>query len=126
MACAQADLLADARAAFQREALERRRLHNLVQELQGNIRVFVRVKPLMPEELAGGQASVLRCESDRRIHCMVQGSAKVLPEASHRLPAQSRTTRSWHTISFLNYACSACETSHLLRDLGLLSSNKTR
>ena len=97
MACAQADLLADAQAAFQREALERRRLHNLVQELQGNIRVYVRVKPLAPEELAGGQASVLRCESDRRIHCMVQGSAKVLPGESHLLPAHSRTTKPWHT-----------------------------
>lgn len=28
--------------------LERRRLHNLVQELKGNIRVFVRVRPFLP------------------------------------------------------------------------------
>lgn len=35
----QEDLLAESRAAYQREAVERRRLHNLVQELRGNIRV---------------------------------------------------------------------------------------
>ncbi|NXI37216.1 CTK2 protein, partial [Galbula dea] len=30
--------------------MERRKLHNLVQELKGNIRVFCRVRPLLPEE----------------------------------------------------------------------------
>ncbi|XP_049648655.1 LOW QUALITY PROTEIN: kinesin-like protein KIFC1 [Accipiter gentilis] len=30
--------------------MERRRLHNLVQELKGNIRVFCRVRPVLPEE----------------------------------------------------------------------------
>ncbi|NXX87191.1 CTK2 protein, partial [Urocolius indicus] len=30
--------------------LERRRLHNVVQELKGNIRVFCRVRPVLPEE----------------------------------------------------------------------------
>lgn len=86
----QEDLLADARASFQREAVERRRLHNLVQELRGNIRVYVRVKPLTPQEHAAGQASVLRCENDRRIYCMdVQGTAKVcrgLHPPQHLLP----------------------------------------
>ncbi len=28
--------------------MERRRLHNLVQELRGNIRVYIRVKPATP------------------------------------------------------------------------------
>ena len=78
----QEDLLADAKAAYQREAVERRRLHNLVQQLQGNIRVYVRVKPLSLEELADDQKSVLRCENDRRITCMVQGAAKVRPMQS--------------------------------------------
>ena len=65
------------RAAYQREAVERRRLHNLVQELRGNIRVYVRVKPMMPDEAAAGAKSVLRCETDSRISCNVQGSNKV-------------------------------------------------
>ncbi|KAF1593953.1 Carboxy-terminal kinesin 2, partial [Eudyptes moseleyi] len=30
--------------------MDRRRLHNLIQELKGNIRVFCRVRPLLPEE----------------------------------------------------------------------------
>jgi len=72
----QEDLLADVRAAYQREAVERRRLHNLVQELRGNIRVYVRVKPVTPDEAAAGARSVLRCETDSRISCNVQGSNK--------------------------------------------------
>ncbi|XP_074020898.1 carboxy-terminal kinesin 2-like [Numenius arquata] len=32
------------------QEMERRRLHNLVQELKGNIRVFCRVRPVLPEE----------------------------------------------------------------------------
>ena len=72
----QEDLLTDVRAAYQREAVERRRLHNLVQELRGNIRVYVRVKPIMPDEAAAGATTVLRCESDSRISCNVQGNHK--------------------------------------------------
>ena len=37
-----------------REAeMVRRRLHNLVQELKGNIRVFARVRPLLPSDVSG-------------------------------------------------------------------------
>jgi kinesin family member C1 len=32
----------------------RRRLHNTIQELKGNIRVFCRVRPILPSEAAGG------------------------------------------------------------------------
>ena len=34
---------------------ERRRLHNIVQELKGNIRVFCRMRPLLGEERDGGE-----------------------------------------------------------------------
>ncbi|NXX17034.1 KIFC1 protein, partial [Podargus strigoides] len=30
--------------------MERRRLHNVIQELKGNIRVFCRVRPVLPKE----------------------------------------------------------------------------
>ncbi len=50
----------DAAAAdrrFKREARERRRVFNLLQELRGNIRVFCRVRPILPKE-AGAQPVV--------------------------------------------------------------------
>ena len=43
------ELEAEAREA----EMVRRRLHNLVQELKGNIRVFARVRPLLPSDVAG-------------------------------------------------------------------------
>jgi kinesin family protein C1 len=37
-----------------REAeMVRRRLHNMVQELKGNIRVFARVRPMLPSDVSG-------------------------------------------------------------------------
>ena len=63
-------LLKDARDAVLREGGERRRLHNLVQELRGNIRVYVRVKPLTADEAGSGMMSVLRCSTEgTRIEC---------------------------------------------------------
>ena len=43
------ELEAEAREA----EMVRRRLHNLVQELKGNIRVFARVRPLLPSDVSG-------------------------------------------------------------------------
>merc|ERR1712218_668159 len=37
---------------------ERRRLHNMVQELKGNIRVFCRMRPLIGEEKENGEEDV--------------------------------------------------------------------
>ena len=38
---------------------ERRRLHNVIQELKGNIRVFCRIRPFLPHELKkGGESAV--------------------------------------------------------------------
>jgi len=37
------------------EESERRKLHNLVQELKGNIRVFCRMRPLLGDETEGGE-----------------------------------------------------------------------
>jgi kinesin family member C1 len=43
------ELEAEAREA----EMVRRRLHNLVQELKGNIRVFARIRPLLPSDVSG-------------------------------------------------------------------------
>ncbi|CAL8470626.1 g10168 [Coccomyxa elongata] len=70
----QETALAESRAALGRESAARRRLHNLVQELRGNIRVFVRVKPA---DAAGrGGTPVLACEDSHRISCTAAGSTK--------------------------------------------------
>ena len=44
------DVVQDYRQRFLAEANERRKLHNLVQELRGNIRVYCRVRPLLARE----------------------------------------------------------------------------
>ncbi len=66
-------LLAESKAALAREAAARRKLHNLVQELRGNIRVFVRVKPA--DAKAKG-TPVLACEDGQRIACTAAGATK--------------------------------------------------
>ena len=106
----QEDLLADVRAAYQREAVERRRLHNLVQELRGNIRVYVRVKPVTRDEAVAGAKSVLRCETDSRISCNVQGSNKARARAGLLLLLLAITGSKLSAIG-----CSSLQQSHRRR-----------
>ncbi|TKC49548.1 hypothetical protein EI555_016480, partial [Monodon monoceros] len=49
-AAAQADLLAKREERLHGLEMERRRLHNQLQELKGNVRVFCRVRPVLPGE----------------------------------------------------------------------------
>jgi hypothetical protein len=51
--------LKDTIAKFRKEASERKRLHNELQDLRGNIRVFCRVRPLAPKEKDAGRASAV-------------------------------------------------------------------
>ncbi|RKP33730.1 P-loop containing nucleoside triphosphate hydrolase protein [Dimargaris cristalligena] len=44
------DLTADLEARLRDEETTRRRLHNTIQELKGNIRVFCRVRPILPSD----------------------------------------------------------------------------
>ena len=67
----QGEELAEARAAFARESGARRRLHNTVQELRGNIRVFVRVRPD-----AGAPGGVLHAEDGHRVLATTAGATK--------------------------------------------------
>jgi hypothetical protein len=61
----------ETRAAFAREATARRRLHNAVQELRGNIRVFVRVRPD-----GGAAGGVLHAEDGHRVLATTAGATK--------------------------------------------------
>jgi len=47
---AQQQAVEDANTRYRHELRERRRLHNALMELRGNIRVFCRVRPLLPTE----------------------------------------------------------------------------
>ena len=56
---------------------ERRKLHNTIQELRGNVRVFARVRPFLPHELEAPRANDdeawLRCDPDGcSIHAMAR------------------------------------------------------
>ncbi len=82
-------VLAESKAALAREAAARRKLHNLVQELRGNIRVFVRVKPA---DARGKGAPVLACEDGQRIACTAAGATK-----ARRLFACCACYGSWST-----------------------------
>ncbi|EQC40033.1 hypothetical protein SDRG_02690 [Saprolegnia diclina VS20] len=56
----QADALAGVVDNYRREMKERKRLFNLVQELQGNIRVLCRFRPISKSELANGSKVVAK------------------------------------------------------------------
>lgn len=46
----EAELAADYEEKFKQSDLARRKLHNLVQELRGNVRVYARVRPFLPND----------------------------------------------------------------------------
>mmetsp|Transcript_88 Transcript_88/g.270 ORF Transcript_88/g.270 Transcript_88/m.270 type:complete len:878 (-) Transcript_88:200-2833(-) len=56
---AQQTALAGASEKYLAEVKERKRLFNLVQELKGNIRVYCRVRPLLPHELERGETNIV-------------------------------------------------------------------
>merc|ERR1719281_735700 len=53
-------LVTDTMEKYKKELSLRRKYFNLVQELRGNIRVFCRVRPLLPFELKKGATSCLK------------------------------------------------------------------
>ena len=49
-------LVDEATELYQSELIKRKKIHNKLVEIQGNIRVFCRVRPIVPVELASGEA----------------------------------------------------------------------
>jgi kinesin family protein C2/C3 len=49
---------------YRAEIMERRALHNAVQELKGNIRVYARVRPMLREELEAGETEAVAVRGD--------------------------------------------------------------
>eukprot|EP00931_Biecheleriopsis_adriatica_P019055 TRINITY_DN13107_c1_g2_i1.p1 TRINITY_DN13107_c1_g2~~TRINITY_DN13107_c1_g2_i1.p1 ORF type:complete len:1365 (-),score=418.25 TRINITY_DN13107_c1_g2_i1:57-4115(-) len=52
--------LTQLQAQFMEEQLIRKKYHNQIQDMKGNIRVFCRFRPLVPKEQQNGDANVLR------------------------------------------------------------------
>ena len=57
-------LVAELKVQLQQHELLRRKLHNSVQELRGNIRVYCRIRPLLPNERNTGGTSVLEVNQE--------------------------------------------------------------
>jgi len=73
VAGATEEAMAEAQATLKKEVTERKRLHNLVQELRGNIRVFCRVRPLSRKNVADGARASVGFPSDTEISLDVAG-----------------------------------------------------
>jgi hypothetical protein len=56
--------LSIAQDKYRKEVAERKRLHNVVQELKGNIRVFARSRPLSSKDKAAGKAAAVTFTSE--------------------------------------------------------------
>ena len=54
-------VMLEARQKYTEEAVHRAKLYNRVMELQGNIRVLCRVRPILPHELAKGSDLAKDC-----------------------------------------------------------------
>eukprot|EP00750_Incisomonas_marina_P020783 INCI4086.5.p1 GENE.INCI4086.5~~INCI4086.5.p1 ORF type:complete len:1393 (+),score=313.52 INCI4086.5:228-4406(+) len=61
---ADSSSLQEVRQAYQREFRLRKRVFNQLQELRGNIRVFVRVRPMLENEVDQGFANAVNCRGE--------------------------------------------------------------
>jgi Cdc6-like AAA superfamily ATPase len=65
-----------ASAKLKKEVVERRRLHNLVQELKGNIRVFCRVRPMSQKDTNAGQRPAVTFPGEGDVTIDVSGKVQ--------------------------------------------------
>ena len=77
-------------AKLKKEVVERRRLHNLVQELKGNIRVFCRVRPLSQKDVAAGQRPAVTFPGENEVSIDVGGKAQGFQYAAVFDPASTQ------------------------------------
>ncbi|KAF0685983.1 Aste57867_22186 [Aphanomyces stellatus] len=57
-------LLAELQAKVKEGEIQRRKMHNTIQELRGNVRVFARTRPFLPSDGTDGVASAVACDVD--------------------------------------------------------------
>ncbi|KAJ2386107.1 kinesin-like nuclear fusion protein, partial [Coemansia sp. RSA 2603] len=80
------NLVAELEAKLRVEETTRRRLHNTIQELKGNIRVFCRVRPLLDSEKSGDAVLPIRlpeCEDNNEIE-LTQSSENALGKVTSK------------------------------------------
>nr|XP_032836655.1 kinesin-like protein KIFC1 [Petromyzon marinus] len=97
---------------LQKYETERRYLHNLVQELKGNIRVFCRVRPLLGDEVSKSAGHICFPSMDD------SGIALVKQEESHTGRGESKPLR--YEFSFDKVFQSGCSQSDVFQEISQL------
>ncbi|XP_046449773.1 carboxy-terminal kinesin 2-like isoform X2 [Daphnia pulex] len=81
----------DLQARLRQEETQRRLLHNTVQELKGNIRVFCRIRPIIPsDKLPGGKIAHLNVLHDKSLEVHKLNADMTLNESSMNAPASGK------------------------------------
>jgi len=81
----------DLKANLRQEETLRRQLHNTVQELKGNIRVFCRIRTILPcDKIAGSKAPHLNVLNERSMEVSRLSADATLNESSIHAPASGR------------------------------------
>jgi len=87
---ASADQVQALEAQIREGLAERRRMHNTIQELRGNIRVFARVRPFLPGDNADDNAEpAIRAMSDVALEIAKQNGSERTPFTFDRIFAPS-------------------------------------
>ena len=78
-------------ARLRQEETLRRQLHNTVQELKGNIRVFCRIRAVIPsDKMSGGKIPHLNVPSERSLEVHKLSADSTLNESSMNAPASGK------------------------------------
>ncbi|KAJ1918189.1 kinesin-like nuclear fusion protein [Mycoemilia scoparia] len=83
------ETIANLEAQVRKEEMIRRRLHNTIQELKGNIRVFCRVRPLLDNEAVDKDALPIKfpeCEEDNEIELLQQSESAMGKTSTKTFP----------------------------------------
>jgi kinesin family protein C1 len=79
------------KARLRQEETQRRLLHNTVQELKGNIRVFCRIRPIIPsDKMPGGKIAHLNVLHDKSLEVHKLNADMTLNESSMNAPASGK------------------------------------
>ena len=106
---------------------ERRRLHNMVLELKGNIRVFCRMRPLLGEErqAAGGDIKHVKIISEKNMELMKDEANKGIASGTKNAKYEFEFDR-FVLLYFDPPYCLTCAECSVLLQVRLTSTTKYR